>query len=75
VIFALIAYESLENDPRVSTVIGVIATTVTLSVIVHGVSATPWAHRYGAWVQRTQPAVESQSAAEPLPARRSSSPK
>jgi NhaP-type Na+/H+ or K+/H+ antiporter len=75
VIFALIAYESLEGDPEVSTVIGVIATTVTLSVIVHGVSAAPWAHRYGAWVQRTQPTVETQVAAEPLPVRRSSSPK
>jgi NhaP-type Na+/H+ or K+/H+ antiporter len=73
VIFALIAYESLQGDPQVSTVVGVIATTVTLSVVAHGVSAAPWAQRYGAWVQKTQPTVEIQDAAEPLPVRRSSS--
>jgi len=72
VVFALIAYESLDADPQVATVIGVIATTVTLSVIVHGVSAAPWARRYGAWAQRTHPEVESQGAVEPLPVRRSS---
>jgi sodium/hydrogen antiporter len=74
VVFALIAYESLDAESTVSTVIGVIAVTVTLSVLFHGVSAAPWARRYGAWVQRVQPTVETQGAVEPLPVRRSSIP-
>ena len=74
VVFALIAYESLDADFQVSTVIGLIATTVALSVVAHGITASPWARRYGAWVQRTQPTVESQGAVEPLPVRRSSAP-
>ncbi len=55
VVFALIAFESLDSDPAVATVIGVIAATITLSVVVHGISAAPWARRYGAWAQRTRP--------------------
>jgi len=74
VVFALIACESLDADSQVSTVIGVIATTVALSVVAHGITASPWARRYGAWVQRTQATVESQGAVEPLPVRRSSAP-
>jgi sodium/hydrogen antiporter len=66
IIFALIALESLHEDPAVITVLTVIATTVVLSVIAHGVSSTPWAQRYGAWVNRTHPTVESAESAEPL---------
>lgn len=71
VVFALIAYESLSPDSGVATVIAVIATTVILSVVAHGISATPWARRYGAWVERARPTVETQGAAEPLLTRRS----
>jgi NhaP-type Na+/H+ or K+/H+ antiporter len=72
VVFALITYESLgATDPEVQTVIGVVATTVMISVVLHGLSATPWAERYGAWVQRVRPFVETQHAVEPLPVRRS----
>jgi len=66
IIFALIAFESLGEAPAVVTVISVIATTVVLSVIAHGVSATPFARRYGAWVTKADPDVETTRSAEPL---------
>ncbi len=72
VVFALITYQSLgAADPAVQTLIGAVATTVLLSVILHGLSAGPWAQRYGDWAQRTGPPVETQPAAEPLAVRRS----
>ena len=72
VVFALITYESLgATDPEVQTVIGVVATTVMLSVILHGLSATPWAVRYGIWARQTRPFVETQHAVEPLAVHRS----
>ncbi|CAN7374405.1 cation:proton antiporter [Terrabacter sp. LjRoot27] len=72
VVFALITYETLgAADPDVQTLIGAVATTVLLSVVLHGLSAGPWAQRYGDWAQRTRPAVETQPAAEPLAVRRS----
>jgi NhaP-type Na+/H+ or K+/H+ antiporter len=74
VVFALIAYESLGATTEVATALGVITTTVVLSVIVHGISAAPWARRYGEWAHRSRPEVESQHAAEPLPVRRSPRP-
>ena len=65
IIFALIAFETLQADPAVATVLGVIATTVVLSVLAHGLTASPWAQHYGAWASRTGPAVESGQAVEP----------
>jgi NhaP-type Na+/H+ or K+/H+ antiporter len=66
IIFALIAYESLEAEPAVATVVGVIATTVVISVLAHGLTASPWAQRYGSWVGRTRPTVELAEAVEPV---------
>lgn len=66
IIFGLIAFESLHEDPAVATVLSVIATTVVLSVIAHGLTAPPWADRYGAWVNRTRPPVETVKSVEPL---------
>lgn len=66
IIFALIAFESLHDEPAVATVLSVIATTVVLSVLAHGLTASPWAQRYGAWVDRTRPPVELAEAVEPL---------
>ena len=66
IIFGLIAFESLHEDPAVSTVLSVIATTVVLSVLAHGLTAPPWANRYGAWVNRTHPTVETVKSVEPL---------
>ena len=72
VVFALIAFESLEDSTDVQTVIGVIATTIILSVVLHGITAAPWARLYGTWAQRTRPAVESEGAVEPTRVRRAS---
>jgi len=66
IIFALIAYESLHEDPAVSTVLSVIATTVVLSVLLHGLTAPPWANRYGAWAKRLHPPVETAKSVEPM---------
>jgi NhaP-type Na+/H+ or K+/H+ antiporter len=66
IIFALIAFESLEAEPAVATVLGVIAMTVVLSVLAHGLTASPGAQRYGSWANKTRPAVESAEAVEPL---------
>ena len=74
VVFALITFESLGATPQVTTVLGVITATVILSVIVHGITASPWARRYGDWTHQTKPKIETQHAAEPLPARRSQRP-
>ncbi|GAB3073692.1 cation:proton antiporter [Intrasporangium mesophilum] len=66
IIFALIAYESLDAEPAVATVLSVVAMTVVLSVLAHGLTASPWAQRYGSWARSTRPAVESADAVEPL---------
>jgi sodium/hydrogen antiporter len=66
IIFALIAFEALDAEPAIGTVLGVIAMTVVLSVLAHGLTASPWAQRYGAWANKTRPAVESAEAVEPL---------
>ncbi len=65
VIFALIAVEELEPTDEIRIVIGAITVTVLLSVILHGVSAAPWADRYGRWVQATHPVEELKSSTDP----------
>ena len=66
VVFALIALESLDASSEVSQTVGVIATTVVLSVLAHGYTATPWARRYGAWASGpAHPTVETQAAVVP----------
>jgi sodium/hydrogen antiporter len=66
IIFALIAFESLDADQSVSTVLSVIATTVVLSVLAHGLTASPWSEHYGSWATRNRPTLESADAVEPL---------
>lgn len=65
IIFALITIEALGTEPAVETVLRVIATTVVLSVLAHGLTASAWSARFGAWARRTHPPVESASAVEP----------
>jgi NhaP-type Na+/H+ or K+/H+ antiporter len=52
VVFTLIAVESLEHTPGVSLLLAVATWTILLSVVLHGLSATPLAQRYGAAVAR-----------------------
>jgi NhaP-type Na+/H+ or K+/H+ antiporter len=66
IIFALIAFEELDADSAVARVLSVIATTVVLSALAHGLTASPWSQRYGAWATRHRPPVESAEAVEPL---------
>ncbi|PJJ53463.1 NhaP-type Na+/H+ or K+/H+ antiporter [Mumia flava] len=47
VVFALLALEQLGESDRVGSVVAVVATTVLLSVVLHGVSAGPAARRFG----------------------------
>lgn len=65
IVFALIALESLVADESLQTVIATISLTVLLSVVAHGFTAEPFAVRYGAWVEREQPAAELQASVEP----------
>jgi len=66
VVFGLIALESLDASPEVNRAVGVIATTVVLSVVAHGCTATPWARRYGAWAAGpARPTVENRAAVAP----------
>jgi sodium/hydrogen antiporter len=65
VIFALLALESLARDEALRTLLATVSLTVLLSVVAHGFSAEPLARRYGGWVGRTAPEVESASAPEP----------
>jgi sodium/hydrogen antiporter len=59
VVFTMIAVESLVVDEALRGALSVVGLTVVLSVLAHGVSATPLAQRYGAWVARTEPDAET----------------
>src|SRR6478752_468096 len=65
VVFALLAIEDLEVDDSLRTAVSTIALTVLLSVVLHGVTADLFATRYGAWVDRERPRVETAPATEP----------
>jgi NhaP-type Na+/H+ or K+/H+ antiporter len=65
VVFALLALESLADDPALDQVLATIACTVLLSVLAHGLSADPLAARYGAWVHRVRPPAVVAPADEP----------
>ncbi|HEY6794367.1 MAG TPA: cation:proton antiporter [Kineosporiaceae bacterium] len=61
VIFVLIVVQSAPPQTGLSAVIATIELTVLFSVVLHGVTAGPWAARYGAWARRTRAAVETQA--------------
>jgi sodium/hydrogen antiporter len=69
VVFGLIAYDSLAA-PDAGRVLSVVTVTVTLSVLAHGVSASPLAARYGSFTasltghqpeHRTTPAIRARA--------------
>lgn len=70
VVFALLAVEELEVDDSLRTAVSILALTVLLSVVLHGLTADPFATRYGAWVDKKRPPAETAPATEPR-ARRS----
>jgi len=65
VVFALLAVEDLEVDDSLRTAVSTIALTVLLSVVLHGVTADLFATRYGTWVDRERPRVETAPATDP----------
>ena len=70
IVFGLLVLEELGPDSAlVKDVTGVVALTVTLSVILHGATAGPLARRYGAWAERRQAPIEMEPATEPMPSR------
>ncbi|MFI5100494.1 MAG: cation:proton antiporter, partial [Actinomycetes bacterium] len=69
VVFALIAIESLPDSSELEAVVGAITMTVLLSVVLHGVTAEPWAAAYGRWAARVRPSEELGASVEPVPGR------
>jgi NhaP-type Na+/H+ or K+/H+ antiporter len=70
IVFGLLAYEELGMDsPVMTSVAGVIAFTVLLSVFAHGVSAAPLSKLYGDWARRTHAPIENEPSVEPIPSR------
>ncbi len=70
IVFGLLALEELGPDSElIHDVTGVISLTVLLSVVLHGATSAPLAHRYGAWAQRQRAPIEMEPATEPMPSR------
>jgi NhaP-type Na+/H+ or K+/H+ antiporter len=59
VVFLLLAAQALGDDPVIAPYLSAIGLTVVASVVLHGVTAGPWAARYGDWATRTGPRVET----------------
>jgi sodium/hydrogen antiporter len=68
VVFGLIAVDSL-RPPAARLVLGAVTVTVALSVLLHGVSASPLAKRYGQVASRLPPGAAHLTAAA-VPTRR-----
>jgi NhaP-type Na+/H+ or K+/H+ antiporter len=70
IVFGLLTFEELApDDPLLPDIAGVLALTVLLSVVAHGVSASPLSQRYGAWAARTQAPIENEPSVQPRPSR------
>jgi len=65
VVFGLIAVDSLAPSES-KVVLAAITLTVALSVLLHGISASPLAARYGAYASRLGPAGPEHTAAAPI---------
>jgi NhaP-type Na+/H+ or K+/H+ antiporter len=70
VVFGLIAVDSLASKDA-HLVLGAVTVTVTLSVILHGITGSPLAERYGRITHRLHPGKPEHKPATELPARRS----
>jgi NhaP-type Na+/H+ or K+/H+ antiporter len=68
VVFGLIAVDSLA-PAQSKVVLGAVTLTVALSVLLHGISASPLAARYGALAGRLHPQRPEHGAAAPLATR------
>ena len=68
VIFALLAYDALD-DADGARVLAAVTITVVASVVAHGVSASPLAARYGAWIAALRPGRPEHAPAPDLASR------
>jgi sodium/hydrogen antiporter len=69
VVFGLIAVDSLAPEQS-KIVLGAVTLTVALSVLLHGVTASPLAARYGTWAGRLHPERPEHTGAAPITTRR-----
>jgi NhaP-type Na+/H+ or K+/H+ antiporter len=67
IVFAVLVVE--ENIPHASTIVDATALTVTLSIVLHGLSAGPLTERYARHVQRARPqsGIEAADTTVPVP--------
>jgi sodium/hydrogen antiporter len=67
IVFAVLVVE--ENIPHASTIVDATALTVTLSIVLHGLSAGPLTERYARHLQRARPrsGIEAADTTVPVP--------
>jgi len=65
VVFTLIALKDLEDSGAGDLLVQTATWTILLSVLLHGISATPLAARYGALIAKAGRVPENESAGEP----------
>lgn len=65
VVFTLLALEEIERDSGGAMILEIVAWTILLSVLLHGVSASPLAARYAASIAKAGETPEKQPAREP----------
>ncbi len=68
VVFGLVAVDSLDSAAA-NRVLAVVTVTVTLSVLAHGLSASPLGRRYGAFASSLHEARREHTTTAPLPTR------
>lgn len=66
-VFALLALEALGT--HADEAVAIVATTVLLSVVAHGITALPLARRYGSSQAAVDPGIDGSAAVTPVPAR------
>lgn len=69
IVLALVALEELGRSPAVDVVVLTSLITVILSIVAHGVTASPLSGRYGRWAKTLPPGAPEQGDAPDLPAR------
>jgi len=65
VVFTLLALEEIEHSGSGSMLVETVTWTILLSVVLHGISASPLATRYGASIARAGKVSETAPAGEP----------
>jgi NhaP-type Na+/H+ or K+/H+ antiporter len=65
VVFTIIALEEFDHSNAGQTLVEAATWTILLSVVLHGLSASPLAARYGAFIMRAGDVPEMAAAAEP----------